>query len=100
MSITDIFNTNPELAESIVYKVTGAELKDFAFYCFEEGKKVNPPPQPEDELLTTEQFAGKLKISKVCLWHWDKKGITDPVRIGNAKRYRRSDLEKIIKSNK
>jgi DNA-binding transcriptional MerR regulator len=36
-----------------------------------------------------------IHISK--LWHWDRKGITNPVRIGNAKRYRSSDLDKLLK---
>ncbi len=49
-----------------------------------------------EEYLTTDQLCNILGISKVCLWNWDKKGITRPIRIGNLKRYRRSDLEKIL----
>jgi len=36
-------------------------------------------------------------ISRVTLWDWDRKGITDPVRLGKLKRYRLSDIEELIK---
>ena len=50
----------------------------------------------EEEYLTPQEMAQALKISMVTLWHWDKKGITRPLRVGNLKRYRRSDLESIM----
>lgn len=49
-----------------------------------------------EEYLTPEEMAKTLHISLVTLWSWDKKGITIPLRIGNKKLYRRSDLEKIL----
>ncbi len=52
--------------------------------------------QKEEEYLTPAEMAQFLKISMVTLWHWDKKGITRPLRVGNLKRYRRSDLELIM----
>ena len=52
--------------------------------------------QKDEEYLTPAEMAQFLKISMVTLWHWDKKGITRPLRVGNLKRYRKSDLEKII----
>ena len=100
MNISEIIKNNPELAESLVFKVNCCDLKDFAAFCIEEGRKVTPPPKSEDDLLTPGEFAEKLKVSLVTLWSWDKKGITHPVRIGNAKRYRRSDLEKLMQSAK
>jgi predicted DNA-binding transcriptional regulator AlpA len=96
MNISEIIKQNPKLVDNLVLKITGDDLKEFALICFEEGRKDVPPAKPTEELLTTEQFAEKLKVSKVTLWHWDKKGITMPLRIGNAKRYRRSDLEKLM----
>ena len=92
MNISDIIKNNPGIADSLTLKLTGNELKDFAIFCFEEGMKEKPPPDPQEELYTTEQFADMLKVSKVTLWNWDRKNITDPVRIGNTKRYRKSDI--------
>lgn len=53
--------------------------------------------QPEEEYLTPSEMAQSLKISMVTLWHWDNKGITKPLRVGNLKRYRKSDLHNIMK---
>lgn len=53
-------------------------------------------PKEEEEYLTPSEMAQSLKISMVTLWHWDNKAITRPLRVGNLKRYRRSDLEKIM----
>ena len=45
-----------------------------------------------DELLTPEEAAGFLKVSKVTVWDWSKRGILSPYRIGNQVRYLRSEL--------
>lgn len=89
----------PELAENLTVKLNLTDLTAYAEYCFDKARKDSPPPLPEEELLTPAQFAEILKVSLVTIWNWDRKGITKPVRIGNAKRYRRSDLEKIMNSN-
>ena len=55
-------------------------------------------PEPEklkEKYLTVDQVCELLSVSRVTLWAWDKKKITKPVRIGNLKRYRLSDIEKI-----
>ena len=89
---------NPELAKNIKLEVSGADLLAFGKaihnWATEEGKE--HIPKETEEYLTAAQMTEILKISAVSLWAWDKKGITKPLRIGNAKRYRRSDLEKII----
>jgi len=56
------------------------------------------PPREDDVYLTPSEMAQSLKISMVTLWHWDNKGITKPLRIGNLKRYKKSDLQKIMKN--
>lgn len=49
-----------------------------------------------DMLITPEQAADTLKVSKVTLWRWEKSGYLVPVSIGGKKRYRNSDIAKII----
>jgi|GEM_PF-3057937 len=61
-----------------------------------KSQPINNPKVEEEEYLTPSEFAQSLKISMVTLWHWDNKGIIKPLRVGNLKRYRRSDLEKIM----
>ena len=45
-----------------------------------------------DELLTPEETAKLLKVSKVTVWDWDKRGILNARRIGNQVRYLRSEV--------
>ncbi|MEI6050059.1 MAG: helix-turn-helix domain-containing protein [Bacteroidota bacterium] len=96
MNISEILKNNPELAENLTIKVNASDLKEFAELCLNRGKQEKPEPTNSEEYLTPQQLADALQVSLVTLWSWDKKGITRPLRIGNAKRYRRSDLEKIL----
>jgi len=57
--------------------------------------KPDPPPPDRDSYLTTDQVCEMLSVSRPTLWAWDKKEILNPVRIGNAKRYRLSDIESL-----
>jgi len=96
MNIAEILQNNPEIAESLQLTVNGTDLKDFADYLIEKGKEGRKEPEPE-VLLKPKELASKFNISLVTLWHWDKRGLTKPIRIGNAKRYRKSDIEKLLK---
>jgi len=92
-----ILKENLELAKSVKLEITGADLLAFGDSIHKlavaESEKA---PKETEEYMTPQQFADALQVSLVTLWSWDKKGITRPLRIGNAKRYRRSDLEKIM----
>jgi hypothetical protein len=96
MNISEILKSNPEIAGNLTINVNANDLKEFAELCINRGKQEKPEPTNPEEYLTPAQFAEALQVSLVTLWSWDKKGITRPLRIGNAKRYRRSDLEKIL----
>lgn len=96
MGITEILKTNPELAESLNITAKASDLQEFAKMCIDAGKQEKPEPKDPEEYMTPEKFAETLHISLVTLWSWDKKHITRPLRIGNKKLYRRSDLEKIL----
>jgi len=60
-----------------------------------EGLEEHLKNQSESQYLTGTRVCELLDISRVTLWQWDKKGITNPVRMGNLKRYRRSDIDSI-----
>ena len=50
----------------------------------------------KEYLLTPEETAELLKVSSVTLWRWDKSGYLTPVYVGGKKRYRNSDISKIM----
>jgi excisionase family DNA binding protein len=73
-------------AETLLARFSGIEkqLTDLA---------ANQRPLSEpDELLTRDEVAGLLKISKVTVWEWSRKGILQPYRIGNKVRFKRSEV--------
>lgn len=93
----NILYENPELAKNLKLEITGADLLAFGESIHKSAITASEKNTPKEEVyLTPQQFAKALQVSLVTIWSWDKKGITRPLRIGNAKRYRRSDLEKIM----
>lgn len=91
-----LLKENPELAKSLKFEMSGADMIGLAEMCINRGRQEKQELIKQEEYLTPQQLADILHVSLVTLWSWDKKGITRPLRIGNAKRYRRSDLEKIL----
>ena len=94
MNLTD----NSLHPTTVVYQLTDAQLKEHAKILAQEIIKAQaPPPAPKkNRLLTTSETCERLGIQRVTLWQWDKKCITEPVRVGTLKRYRESDIEAII----
>jgi len=91
----NILKDNLELAKSLKLEISGADLLSFGEYIQKKATEESTPKTVE-QYLTPAQFADAVHVSLVTLWSWDKKGITRPLRIGNRKLYRRSDLEKIM----
>lgn len=94
MDLKDLINKGA----NITLNVTANDLKQFGEDLI--NSKPKEPEKSQDSkntLLTGEQVCKMLSISRVTLWDWDKKRITDPVRLGNLKRYRLSDIEELIK---
>lgn len=88
---------NPELAENITFSMKGNDLIRFARELAESMRKTSQPPAPvpppdPDILLTVDEAAEFLKVSRVTLWQWEKKKILVPSKIGNLVRYRKSDI--------
>jgi len=83
---------------SIKIEVTVEDLKSFgreiAVESF-EALRSNATKGSECLYITGDKVCEILDISRVTLWNWDKKGITKPIRMGNLKRYMRSDIESI-----
>lgn len=92
----NILTSNPKLAKIVKLELTPADLLAFGESIHRKAIQDCIPKEEVETYLTPQQFADKVHVSLVTLWSWDKKGITRPLRIGNKKLYRRSDLEKIL----
>lgn len=93
---------NPSIAKNITLHINGEALIKFAEKLTEDtAKKVEQRIKAEnkpDKLLTRYEVGQKLGVALTTLWHWEKKGVLCPIRIGKKVRYRSSDIEKALNS--
>jgi excisionase family DNA binding protein len=82
-------NSKEEL-EAIVYKAIENALE----------KTNSKKAEIEDVLLTTEELCLFLKLSRVSIWNLTKRGILPFLRVGNQKRYQKSEVINSLLKNK
>jgi predicted DNA-binding transcriptional regulator AlpA len=81
-------NSNP-------FEIIEKKLDTIEAAILEMSKAEPEPEQQREKFLTVDQVAEMLSVSRVTIWSWDKKEILNPVRIGNLKRYRLSEIENL-----
>jgi excisionase family DNA binding protein len=55
------------------------------------------PQKPEPKaLLTTEEFAHTLSVKPATVRKWRYQGRLEPVKLGRAVRFRRTDLHRVV----
>jgi len=94
MDLTEIINRGANVTISVSPK----DLKNFAIDCAREYARSEKPPslKKSEEYKTIDQVTKLLSVSRVTLWQWEKKGILLPARLGKFKRYRLSDIERLL----
>lgn len=83
---TEIHGITPDEFRNIIINDVKEELSSIA-------KHLNPLRKPKEEYFTRKEVAKMFKISLPTISDWNKKGILNPLRIGNLIRYKKSDLE-------
>lgn len=53
----------------------------------------------QEELLTKKEVMEKFGVCDTTLWHWRNKGYLAAVKLGRSVRYRRSDVERVMKQH-
>ena len=53
-----------------------------------------------EQLLTTDEVATMLKVSKMTLHRWNQRGILPKIELGSKRRYRRIDIEAFIEKSR
>jgi predicted DNA-binding transcriptional regulator AlpA len=77
--------------------VTLSDLKEFATSLIKElTEEKSNSEEMEKTLLTSAQVTQKLQCDPSTLWRWAKVGYLVPIRVGVKKRYRLSDINKIL----
>lgn len=100
---TDILALLKSGASGLTLHVTIDDLYDFARKVVEEVREEIFPPlhrEMREVLLTKKEVLEKFGVCDTTLWHWDKKGYLEPVRLGRSVRYRQSDVERLLELRK
>lgn len=87
-----------------ILQITAGDLCEFANQLINSATEVaRLQIQRADiskELLTIDEVAEMLKVSKMTLHRWDKNGVLKKIEVGGHRRYRRSDVEAVTLNRK
>ena len=87
-----------------ILQITAGDLCEFANQLINSATEVaRLQIQRSDiskELLTIDEVAEMLKVSKMTLHRWDKNGVLKKIEVGGHRRYRRSDVEAVTLNRK
>lgn len=87
MSINEILKTGA----NVQLVVSSLDLKE-AFLQWSEEQKQQAQVTQEENYLTAQEAADKLGVNDSTLWRWNKSGYLKRIKVGNAVRYRESDV--------
>ena len=94
-TIQNILNSE----SNIIIQVSSEDLKAFAQEILIGAKSIAmieaEAAASSDQLLTIDEAAKLLSVSKMTLYRWDRNGILKKVEIGGKRRYRKSDIERL-----
>ena len=87
-----------------ILQISAGDLCDFANRLIESATDVArlqiERANLSKELLTIEEVADMLKVSKMTLYRWNLNDTLPKIEIGGKRRYRRADVEAIIEQRK
>lgn len=101
------FNTNSVIKmlqntenTNIILQVSVEDLKKFAEEILLGAKSIAmleaEAAASSDQLISVDEAARLLSVSKMTLYRWDQNGILKKVEIGGKRRYRKSDIERLV----
>lgn len=95
ININNLLNSE----SNIIIQVSSEDLKAFAQEILIGAKSIAmieaEAAASNDQLLTIDEAAKLLSVSKMTLYRWDQNGILKKVEIGGKRRYRKSDIERL-----
>ena len=95
LDIEKMITENP----NVIFQVSGENLMAFAEQILLGAKSIAmieaEAAVSSDQLISIDEAARLLSVSKMTLYRWDKSGILKKVEIGGKRRYRKSDIERL-----
>lgn len=85
---------------NVIFQLSGRDLKAFAEEILLGAKSIAmfeaEAAAKADVLITLDEASKLLHVSKMTLYRWDKSGVLKKVEIGGKRRYRKSDIERLV----
>ena len=85
---------------NVIFQLSGRDLKAFAEEILLGAKSIAmfeaEAAAKADVLMTLDEASKLLHVSKMTLYRWDKSGVLKKVEIGGKRRYRKSDIERLV----
>ena len=89
-----------ESSNNIILQVSSDDLKMFAQDILIGAKSVAmleaETAASGDQLLTIDEASKLLAVSKMTLYRWDQSGVLKKLEIGGKRRYRKSDIDRLV----
>ena len=86
-------------SENVILQLSKEDLKEFANQILHGAKSIAmleaEAAATSDQLLSIDEAAKLLSVSKMTLYRWDQNGILKKVEIGGKRRYRKSDIDRL-----
>ena len=92
-----------ELAKQYPYltiSVTASDLIEVVDYCVQTTRKELEQiiqDSATETYLSPKKAAELLEVNTSTLWRWQKQSYLKPIELGGKRRYRKSDIDKILK---
>jgi hypothetical protein len=84
------------MRQNIIVSLTGEQLNDFANQILSGARAIYEIKEQPEEYLTRRQAAEMLDVDLSTLWRYDKQGYLCPVYIGGKRKYKLSDINRIL----
>lgn len=85
---------------NVILQVSSDDLKMFAQDILIGAKSVAmleaETAASGDQLLTIDEASKLLAVSKMTLYRWDQSGVLKKLEIGGKRRYRKSDIDRLV----
>jgi excisionase family DNA binding protein len=83
--------------EQSLFVLNGEMLTEFAEQLLHGAKELYETKQQPEQYLTRKQAAELLDVDLSTLWRWNREGYLCTVAVGGKRRYKMSDIQRILK---
>ncbi len=96
MELYDLLQSNASLNVTI----NASQLLEVVDYAISKTKAEFEHKQQPEQYLTRKQTAEILDVDLSSLWRWNKENYLKPIEVGGKRRYKKSDIDKIMEGKK